>query len=202
MISCSDHPLSWVQHIAFRKKGKMNFWPQTVQMKKGKQARRISCGKLRSSQALQVRQRWPQNLLYANSCPVDLYRFCSMTLVSLLPKFPPDFHTQVSKSVRLPPFIMDWKVHLGAIPGHLMCILHGLLWGTVMGGVDGSREQGAAVAEIAFVWGHPSEQEQLWEQSGDFLLTWMVLWIVAEDKEEGARSRQNVAERTAPHEKG
>lgn len=28
MISCSDHPLRWVQHIAFRKEGKMNFWQQ------------------------------------------------------------------------------------------------------------------------------------------------------------------------------
>lgn len=133
--------------IAFGKKGKMNFWPQRQyrwDRKNKSEGSGPADGRLRSNQALQVRQRWPQNHPYANSCPVDL--FSPMSLVPLPPKFPPDLHTQVSKSVRLLLFTMDWKVCLWAIPRHLMCVLCGLLWGTVMGGL---HEQGAAFAETA-----------------------------------------------------
>lgn len=108
------------------------------------------------------------------------------------------------KPCELPPFTVGWKVCLWATPGHLMCVLHALRWGTLMNGLHRLVRR-----ELSICWGwfclRPSLRAKAYLGAARrlFCSLGVGLWAVPEVGEEVARSRQSEAaepEVTAPHE--
>lgn len=130
MISRSDHPLSSIQHVAFRKKGKANFWPQRQERWDGRNvpegsgpavAMRAPTRDYKQGEGDPKTSPMPRAALWIRAAPAP----CPLS--PFLPNSHLTFILRPPKTRELPPFTMGWRVCLRAIPGHLMCVLHALL---------------------------------------------------------------------------
>lgn len=197
MISRSDHPLSSIQHVAFRKKGKANFWPQRQERWDGRNvpegsgpavARRAPTRDYKQGEGDPKTSPMPRAALWIRAAPAP----CPLS--PFLPNSHLTFILRPPKTRELPPFTTGWRVCLRAIPGHLMCVLHALLETHRWKGYTGERR---------ICWGcfclRPPLRARACLGAGGRLFCSLarslgVGWrTVAEVRKEGARSRQNGA---------